>query len=118
MTGGSAVMISLESTSISACSYGSLVSNGAFENLCIRFEDEFEVNTTEWKPDWDDPALMNLCVVASGTYQIGSRYATQESEYLHLSLFMIYLLESSFCFIIYIFSVRYWCLLIYSGIAV
>ncbi|CAG0914383.1 unnamed protein product [Notodromas monacha] len=79
LSSGAAVMISLESTSISACSYGAMVSNGAFESLCMRFEDEFDISEPEWKPNWNDPGLMNVCVVNSGTYQVCSRTTSAES---------------------------------------
>ncbi|KAK9502019.1 hypothetical protein O3M35_012630 [Rhynocoris fuscipes] len=68
----SAVVVTLESTSISACSWGSLVSKGRFVGLCLRFADDFETSLDDWKPDPSE-AAMNLCVVSEGTYEVCSR---------------------------------------------
>lgn len=67
-----AVVITLENTSISACSSGSLVSKGKFSNLCLRFADDFENSLDDWKPDMTDSTIMNLCVVSDGTYEVCS----------------------------------------------
>lgn len=69
-----AVVVTLESTSISACSSGSLVSKGRFVGLCLRFADDFETSLDDWKPDTSETAVaMNLCVVSEGTYEVCSR---------------------------------------------
>ncbi|XP_050315619.1 transmembrane protein KIAA1109 isoform X2 [Anthonomus grandis grandis] len=68
-----AVVVTLENTSISACSSGSLVSKGKFSNLCLRFAEEFETSLDDWKPDMTDSSIMNLCVVSDGTYEVCSR---------------------------------------------
>lgn len=68
-----AVVVTLENTSISACSSGSLVSKGKFSNLCLRFADDFENSFDDWKPDMSDASTMNLCVVSDGTYDFCSR---------------------------------------------
>ncbi|KAJ8956249.1 hypothetical protein NQ318_014981 [Aromia moschata] len=68
-----AVVITLENTSISACSSGSLVSKGKFSNLCLRFAEDFENSLDDWKPDMTDSSIMNLCVVSDGTYEVCSR---------------------------------------------
>ncbi|XP_066144647.1 bridge-like lipid transfer protein family member 1 isoform X4 [Euwallacea fornicatus] len=68
-----AVVVTLENTSISACSSGSLVSKGKFSNLCLRFAEEFETSLDDWKPDMGDSSIMNLCVVSDGTYEVCSR---------------------------------------------
>lgn len=68
-----AVVVTLESTSIAACSSGSLVSKGRFANLCLRFADDFDPSLDDWKPDMADPTLVNLCVVSEGTYEVCSR---------------------------------------------
>lgn len=73
-----AVVITLESTSISACSSGSLVSKGRFVGLCIRFADDFETSSDDWKPDMTDSSIMNLCVVSEGTYEVCSRTIAQK----------------------------------------
>ena len=73
----SAVVITLENSSISACSSGSLVSKGKFTGLCLRFADDFETGLDDWKPDVEgDPTIMNLCVVSEGTYEVCSRTVT------------------------------------------
>ncbi|GBP70037.1 Uncharacterized protein KIAA1109 [Eumeta japonica] len=68
-----AVVVTLESTSISACSSGSLVSKGRFVGLCLRFADDFETSLDDWKPDSADGAIMNICSVSEGTYEVCSR---------------------------------------------
>ncbi|XP_039287951.1 LOW QUALITY PROTEIN: transmembrane protein KIAA1109 [Nilaparvata lugens] len=69
-----AVVVTLESTSISACSSGSLVSKGRFVGLCLRFADDFETSLDDWKPDTSETTVaMNLCVVSEGTYEVCSR---------------------------------------------
>lgn len=73
----SAVVVTLENSSISACSSGSLVSKGKFTGLCLRFADDFETGLDDWKPDIEgDPTIMNLCVVSEGTYEVCSRTVT------------------------------------------
>ena len=69
----SAVVVTLENSSISACSSGSSVSKGKFTGLCFRFADDFETGLDDWKPDMDDPAIMNLCVVSERTYEVCRR---------------------------------------------
>ncbi|GLG98163.1 Uncharacterized protein GBIM_04765, partial [Gryllus bimaculatus] len=73
-----AVVVTLESTSISACSSGSLVSKGRFVGLCLRFADDFETSLDDWKPDMSDSTIMNLCVVSEGTYEVCSRTIAQK----------------------------------------
>lgn len=73
-----AVVVTLESTSISACSSGSLVSKGRFMGLCLRFADDFETSLDDWKPDMNDSTIMNLCVVSEGTYEVCSRTIAQK----------------------------------------
>lgn len=65
-----AVVVTLESTIISACSSGSLVSKGRFVGLCLRFAEDFEASLDDWKPNTNDTAIMNLCVVSEGTYEV------------------------------------------------
>ncbi|OAD56139.1 hypothetical protein WN48_04013 [Eufriesea mexicana] len=55
-----AVVVTLENTSISACSSGSLVSKARFMGLCLRFADDFETSLDDWKPDVTDSSIMNL----------------------------------------------------------
>lgn len=93
-----AVVITLESTSISACSSGSLVSKGRFMGLCLRFADDFETSLDDWKPDMSDSTIMNLCVVSEGTYEVCSRTIAQRQgtgkNMLYLFYMCIYLFIS------------------------
>ncbi|BFZ14882.1 hypothetical protein BsWGS_17921 [Bradybaena similaris] len=71
---GSALVLTVESTQISACSSGSLVSKGKFKNFCLRFADDFGTSWDDWKPrPTDCGAVMNQCNVPSGTYEVCSR---------------------------------------------
>ncbi|RWS10976.1 uncharacterized protein B4U79_15895 [Dinothrombium tinctorium] len=72
----SALVVTLENTRVSACSSGSLVSKAKFTGLCFRFADDFETSLDDWKPDPNDPSVMNICVVSEGTYEICSRTTT------------------------------------------
>ncbi|XP_065331514.1 bridge-like lipid transfer protein family member 1 isoform X1 [Cloeon dipterum] len=76
-----AVVVTLDSTSISACSSGSLVSKGKFVGLCLRFAEDFETSLDEWRPDMTD--VMNLCVVSEGTYEVCSRTVAQKTGSVH-----------------------------------
>lgn len=92
-----AVVVTLENTSISACSSGSLVSKARFVGLCLRFAEDFETSLDDWKPDMNDGNNMNLCVVSEGTYEICSRTVAQKpdksGEYLiHLLIYLSILL--------------------------
>lgn len=73
-----AVVVTLESTSISACSSGSLVSKGRFTGLCFRFSDDM-VSMDDWKPNLHDPGVMNFCMVSEGTYEVCSRTTSRKS---------------------------------------
>jgi hypothetical protein len=70
-----AMVLTLESTQISACSFGSLVSTGKFTGFCLRFADDFEVSWDDWKPhkNSSDAIIMNALVVPDGTYEVCSR---------------------------------------------
>ena len=48
------------------------VSKGKFEDLCIRFTDDFNHFLDDWKPD-RSADLMNLCTVSEGSYEICSQ---------------------------------------------
>ncbi|XP_026672112.1 transmembrane protein KIAA1109 homolog [Ceratina calcarata] len=75
-----AVVVTLENTSISACSSGSLVSKARFMGLCLRFADDFETSLDDWKPDVTDSSIMNLCMVSEGTYEVCSRTIAQKPD--------------------------------------
>ncbi|XP_018416620.1 PREDICTED: uncharacterized protein KIAA1109 homolog, partial [Nanorana parkeri] len=76
---GSAVVLTIESTLITACSSESLVSKGHFKNFCIRFADGFETSWDDWKPEIRTDLVMNACVVPDGTYEVCSRTTGQAS---------------------------------------
>ncbi|RVE46725.1 hypothetical protein evm_008645 [Chilo suppressalis] len=67
-----AVVVTLESTSVGACSSGALVSKGRFVGLCLRFADDFEATLDDWRPAPLEPSL-NVCRVSEGTYEVCSR---------------------------------------------
>lgn len=70
---GAALVLTLESTQISACSCGSLVSKGKFTGFCLRFADDFEVSWDDWKPSKEPSVVINDLVVPNGTYEVCSR---------------------------------------------
>uniref|UniRef100_A0A3Q4GX18 Bridge-like lipid transfer protein family member 1 n=1 Tax=Neolamprologus brichardi TaxID=32507 RepID=A0A3Q4GX18_NEOBR len=76
---GSALVLTIESTLITACSSESLVSKGHFKNFCIRFAEGFETSWDDWKPEVRGDIVMNACVVPDGTYEVCSRTTGQPS---------------------------------------
>ncbi|XP_041130046.1 transmembrane protein KIAA1109-like isoform X4 [Polyodon spathula] len=76
---GSALVLTIESTMITACSSESLVSKGHFKNFCIRFAEGFETTWDDWKPEARGDMVMNACVVPDGTYEVCSRTTGQQS---------------------------------------
>ncbi|XP_052427768.1 bridge-like lipid transfer protein family member 1 isoform X5 [Carassius gibelio] len=76
---GSALVLTIESTLITACSSESLVSKGHFKNFCIRFAEGFETTWDDWKPEIRGDLVMNACVVPDGTYEVCSRTTGQAS---------------------------------------
>uniref|UniRef100_A0A8C2ZCI5 KIAA1109 n=1 Tax=Cyclopterus lumpus TaxID=8103 RepID=A0A8C2ZCI5_CYCLU len=76
---GSAMVLTIESTLITACSSESLVSKGHFKNFCLRFAEGFETSWDDWKPEIRGDMVMNACVVPDGTYEVCSRTTGQPS---------------------------------------
>ncbi|XP_056282679.1 bridge-like lipid transfer protein family member 1 isoform X10 [Pseudoliparis swirei] len=76
---GSAMVLTIESTLITACSSESLVSKGHFKNFCLRFAEGFETSWDDWKPEIRGDMVMNACVVPDGTYEVCSRTTGQLS---------------------------------------
>ncbi|XP_075964686.1 bridge-like lipid transfer protein family member 1 isoform X15 [Anarhichas minor] len=76
---GSAMVLTIESTLITACSSESLVSKGHFKNFCLRFAEGFETSWDDWKPEIRGEMVMNACVVPDGTYEVCSRTTGQPS---------------------------------------
>ncbi|KAK3100226.1 hypothetical protein FSP39_016558 [Pinctada imbricata] len=77
---GSALVFTLKSTQISACSSGSLVSKGRFQDFCLRFADDFETSWDDWKPAPIEDPVMNACVVPEGTYEVCSRTINKQAS--------------------------------------
>ncbi|XP_053399583.1 bridge-like lipid transfer protein family member 1 isoform X2 [Mercenaria mercenaria] len=77
---GVAVVLTIESTQICACSSGSLVSKGKFKGFCLRIAEDFETSLDDWKPSQDDTQVMNACVVPEGTYEVCSRTTNPQSS--------------------------------------
>ncbi|XP_037098160.1 transmembrane protein KIAA1109 homolog isoform X2 [Syngnathus acus] len=75
----SALVLTIESTLITACSSESLVSKGHFKNFCIRFAEGFETTWDDWKPEIRGDLVMNACIVPDGTYEVCSRTTGQPS---------------------------------------
>ncbi|KAJ8281426.1 hypothetical protein GJAV_G00067550 [Gymnothorax javanicus] len=76
---GSALVLTIESTLITACSSESLVSKGHFKNFCLRFAEGFERTWDDWKPEVRGDLVMNACVVPDGTYEVCSRTTGQSA---------------------------------------
>ncbi|XP_077202629.1 bridge-like lipid transfer protein family member 1 [Paroedura picta] len=74
---GSALVLTTESTLITACSSESLVSEGHLKNFCIRFVDGFETSWDDWKPEVRGDLVVNACVVPDRTYEVCSRTTGQ-----------------------------------------
>ena len=70
-----AIIATVKSSSISACSAVSMVSTGKFIDLCVRFSDDFHHSLDDWKPDPKDGDIMNLCKVEEGSYEVCSKTA-------------------------------------------
>lgn len=71
-------MISLNETSIYACSSGCVVSKGQFNNFCLRFAENFNLNSIEWSPfvqeqvSMRNKAIINAWTIPSGSYEVCS----------------------------------------------
>ncbi|CAH8450206.1 unnamed protein product [Schistosoma rodhaini] len=75
-----ALVLTLDKSRISACYQDSLVSQGEFTDFCLRFDDEFNVGSDDWKPDKKRSTIdvkgkryvviLNACVVPSGTFNV------------------------------------------------
>ncbi|VDP83314.1 unnamed protein product [Echinostoma caproni] len=75
-----ALVLTLDRSRISACYRESLVSQSEFTDFCLRFDDEFNVGSDDWRPDWKRATvdvkgkphlvILNACVVPSGTFNV------------------------------------------------
>ncbi|XP_022098164.1 uncharacterized protein KIAA1109-like isoform X2 [Acanthaster planci] len=68
----SALVLTLESSLITACYNRSLVTKGFFQTFCLRFAEDFNTSLENWKP-LIYKGLMNSCVVPQGTLELCSR---------------------------------------------
>lgn len=72
------LVISLNETFIYACSSGCVVSKGQFNNFCLRFAENFNLNSVEWSPFIQDQAIsrskaiINAWTIPSGSYEVCS----------------------------------------------
>ena len=55
----SALVVTVEETSIMCCSSGSFVSQGLFRNFCLRFANDFDSKAEEWIFAKED--IINTC---------------------------------------------------------
>ncbi|KAA3674461.1 uncharacterized protein DEA37_0009795 [Paragonimus westermani] len=77
-----ALVLTLDRSRISACYRDSFVGQGEFTDFCLRFDDDFNVGSDDWKPDWRRASvdvqskhyslILNACVVPSGTFNVCS----------------------------------------------
>ncbi|XP_071088521.1 bridge-like lipid transfer protein family member 1 [Haliotis cracherodii] len=77
---GAALVLTIESSQISACSSGSLVSKGRFKGFSFRFADDFETSWDDWKPNGKEEPNMNICCVPEGTYEVCSRTINKQAS--------------------------------------
>ena len=73
------IVITLNDTSIYACSSGCVVSKGQFVNFCLRFVEDFDLASADWMPyifnDHNNTyfnTLFNSWLVPSGSYEVCS----------------------------------------------
>ncbi|PIK59476.1 hypothetical protein BSL78_03620 [Apostichopus japonicus] len=67
-----ALIISLESSLVSAHFRSSLVTKGFFNAFCLRFTENFQVAMDDWLPDFNGD-LYNACCVPHGSFEVGSK---------------------------------------------
>ncbi|XP_068720760.1 bridge-like lipid transfer protein family member 1 [Montipora capricornis] len=73
---GPAMVLRVEHMLLTCCSSISFVSKGKFSNFCLWFEDKFDPDTEEWKPEFESDPVRTRCsrfVVPEGTYELCSR---------------------------------------------
>ena len=82
-TNSDSLVITLNETSINACSSGCVVSKGQFNNFCLRFVENFNLTSLDWMPIVAPVeitkrekiplnTLVNAWVVPSGVYEVCS----------------------------------------------
>nr|CAH8826612.1 unnamed protein product [Trichobilharzia regenti] len=90
-----ALVLTLDKSRISACYQDSLVSQGEFTDFCLRFDDEFNVGSDDWKPDKKRSTIevkgkrhvviLNACVVPNGTFSVYWRDPEKRGKW-HLTI--------------------------------
>ena len=58
---GPAMVLRVEHMLLTCCSSISFVSNGKFSSFCLWFEDKFDPDTEEWKPDFESDPVRTRC---------------------------------------------------------
>ena len=71
-----------------------------FTELCIRFADDFNHTLDDWKPNTNDPNLMNLCLVTEGSYEV----CTQTTKALKVRYYLWFRKENTYYYNIYFFK--------------
>ena len=89
------LVISLNETSIYACSSGCIVSKGQFHNFCLRFAENFNLNSVDWSPVEEQKqnvinggrskAVINAWTIPSGSYEVCSSTIEKQAEKYSLS---------------------------------
>ena len=70
---GDFLVLTLDQTTISACSRGAIISSGLFKGFCLRFAENFQLANSNWKPtDSSSNRILNVCRVPSGHYSMHS----------------------------------------------
>jgi len=84
------LVISLNETSIYACSSGCVVSKGQFNNFCLRFAENFNLNSIEWSPfvsnsgtnmPMRQKAIINAWTIPSGSYEVCSSTIEKQKDH-------------------------------------
>uniref|UniRef100_A0A1I8J055 PH domain-containing protein n=1 Tax=Macrostomum lignano TaxID=282301 RepID=A0A1I8J055_9PLAT len=81
-----ALVLTLESSRISAVyKNASFASEGSFANFCLRFEDDFNQSSEDWKPEVStvsnfDRIVFNACAVPEGSFKICSSSKNSDTE--------------------------------------
>ena len=70
---GDFLVLTLDQTTISACSRGAIISSGLFKGFCLRFAENFQLANSNWKAtDSSSNSTLNVCRVPSGHYSMHS----------------------------------------------
>ncbi|XP_071510002.1 bridge-like lipid transfer protein family member 1 [Diadema antillarum] len=75
----SALVLTLESSLISACYSSSLVTRGSFHTICLRLTEDFQMAMDDWRPSSYEN-IMNSCVIPQGTYEVCSSAKSNQGK--------------------------------------